>query len=130
MARTAAPTHPPHVGADIVPIFDAGTHDVMPPGQNWPRRKPGRLFPRRHKVEVRFGEPIASPDVASRKATMAKVREFWERKGLPEETPSPVMHDVLIIHDVLQAHEAEMARRAQLPEYVEAMNYVQGALPR
>jgi hypothetical protein len=83
----------------------------MPPGQNWPKRKPGKLFPRRHKVEVRFGEPIASPDVASRKQTMAKVREFWAREGLPEEKPSPVMHDVLIIHNVLQAHEAALAER-------------------
>ena len=83
----------------------------MPPGQNWPKRKPGRFFSRRHKVEVRFGEPIASPDVASRKATMAKVREFWAREGLPLEPESRTMHDVLIIHDVLQQHEAALAAR-------------------
>jgi 1-acyl-sn-glycerol-3-phosphate acyltransferase len=107
--RSGAAILAAHVGADIVPIFVAGTHDVMPPGQNWPKRVPGKLFSRRHKVEVRFGEPIASPDVASRKETMAKVRDFWAREGLPEEAPSPVMHDVLIIHDVLRAHEAELA---------------------
>jgi len=109
--RSGAAILAAHVGADIVPIFVAGTHDVMPPGQNWPKRVPGKLFSRRHKVEVRFGEPIASPDVASRKETMAKVRDFWAREGLPEEAPSPVMHDVLIIHDVLRAHEAELAAR-------------------
>ena len=42
---------------------------------------------------------------------MAKVRDFWARKGLPEEAPSPVMHDVLIIHNVLRAHEAQLAGR-------------------
>ena len=45
-------------GIDIVPIYVRGTHDAMPPGQNWPKRRPGRLFSRRHKVEVRFGPPI------------------------------------------------------------------------
>jgi 1-acyl-sn-glycerol-3-phosphate acyltransferase len=109
-ARSGAAILAAHVGADIVPIYVDGTHDAMPPGQNWPKRRPGKFFPRRHKVEVRFGEPIASPDVASRKETMAKVREFWAREGLPEEKPSPVMHDVLLIHNVLQAHEAEIAR--------------------
>jgi 1-acyl-sn-glycerol-3-phosphate acyltransferase len=47
---------------DIVPIFVRGTHDAMPPGQNWPKRRRGRLFfSRRHPVEVRFGRPIRPP---------------------------------------------------------------------
>ena len=46
-------------GIDVVPIYVSGTHDAMPPGQNWPKRKPGKLLSRRHKVEVRFGRPIA-----------------------------------------------------------------------
>ena len=95
---------------DIVPIYVDGTHAAMPPGQNWPRRRPGRLFPRRHKVEVRFGEPISAPDESLRKETMDKVRAFWDRKGLPAEPKAPAMHDVLLIHGVLQAHEAAMAR--------------------
>ena len=53
-------------GIDIVPIYVDGTHEAMPPGQNWPKRRPGRLFSRRHKVEVRFGEPIAA--AATRRA--------------------------------------------------------------
>ena len=109
--RSGAAILAAHVGVDIVPIYVHGTHEAMPPGQNWPKRKPGRFFSRRHKVEVRFGEPIASPDVASRKATMAKVREFWAREGLPLEPESRTMHDVLIIHDVLQQHEAALAAR-------------------
>src|SRR3954467_9054292 len=39
----------------IVPIAVKGTHDAMPPGQNWPKRKRGRLFSRRHRMEVHFG---------------------------------------------------------------------------
>ena len=88
-------------GIDIVPIYVRGTHDAMPPGQNWPKRKPGKLFPRRHKVEVRFGEPIAPPD-ERRAGEMAKVREFWAREGLPARgAVRRSSHDVLIIHSVL-----------------------------
>ena len=76
-------------GIDIVPIYVTGTHEAMPPGQNWPKRKPGRLFSRRHKVEVRFGEPIASPDEALRREMMDEVRAFWERKGLPLSRQAP-----------------------------------------
>jgi 1-acyl-sn-glycerol-3-phosphate acyltransferase len=95
---------------DIVPIFVDGTHEAMPPGQNWPKRRPGRLFPRRHKVEVRFGDPIPSPDESLRRETMEQVRAFWDRKGLPVEPKAPAMHDVLLIHGVLKAHEEAMAR--------------------
>src|SRR4051795_2723215 len=42
-------------GLSIVPIYVTGTHEAMPPGQSWPKRG---LFSRRHRVEVRFGEPI------------------------------------------------------------------------
>ena len=94
-------------GIDIVPIYVSGTHDAMPPGQNWPKRLPGRLFPRRHKIEVRFGEPIPPRDPAERRDVMAEVQAFWERKGLPEDGRDPAnVHDVLIIHEVLKAHEA------------------------
>jgi hypothetical protein len=64
----------------------------MPPGQNWPKRKPGRIFSRRHRVEVRFGEPIRPREGEHRREVMARVREFWDRKGLapdPEPVPAP-----------------------------------------
>ena len=94
-------------GIDIVPIYVSGTHDAMPPGQNWPKRIPGKLFPRRHKIEIRFGEPIPPRDPAERRDVMAEVQAFWERKGLPEDGRDPAnIHDVLIIHEVLKAHEA------------------------
>jgi 1-acyl-sn-glycerol-3-phosphate acyltransferase len=72
---------------DIVPIYVSGTHDAMPPGQNWPKRRPGRLFTRRHPVEVRFGEPIRPRDGEHRREVMARVREFWDRKGLAPAEP-------------------------------------------
>jgi 1-acyl-sn-glycerol-3-phosphate acyltransferase len=109
--RSGAAVIAARTGIDIVPIYVAGTHEVMPPGRNWPKRKPGKLFSRRHKVEVRFGEPIASPDESLRKETMQQVRDFWDREGLPLEPKVPAMHDVLIIHNVLQAHEAALAAR-------------------
>jgi 1-acyl-sn-glycerol-3-phosphate acyltransferase len=68
---------------DIVPIYVSGTHEAMPPGQNWPRRIPGRFLSRRHEVEVRFGRPIRPRDVEHRHEAMDEVRAFWGRKGLP-----------------------------------------------
>jgi 1-acyl-sn-glycerol-3-phosphate acyltransferase len=70
-------------GIDIVPIYISGTHEAMPPGQNWPKRIPGRFFSRRHAVEVRFGQPIRPGAVDDARAVMDEVRAFWERKGLP-----------------------------------------------
>ena len=101
-------------GIDIVPIYVAGTHDAMPPGQNWPKRKPARLvFSRRHKVEVRFGTPIRADDPARRREVMAEVQEFWARQGLPAEPdPAPVVHDVLLIHQTLEAYEAATGQAA------------------
>jgi 1-acyl-sn-glycerol-3-phosphate acyltransferase len=96
-------------GIDIVPIYVHGTHAAMPPGQNWPKRRPGRLLSRRHKVEVRFGAPIKPRSVDERKEVMDEVRAFWERQGRPAR-PSPPAHDVLLMHAALQAHEAEIAR--------------------
>lgn len=76
-------------GIDVLPIYLSGTHDAMPPGQNWPQRKRGRFFSRRHRVEVRFGAPISPAADKPPRAVMAEVRAFWERKGLPP-APTPV----------------------------------------
>jgi len=75
-------------GIDIVPLYISGTHEAMPPGQNWPQRKPGRFFSRRHEVEVRFGDPIRPHAVEDRGHVMDEVRAFWDRKGL---APPPVL---------------------------------------
>ena len=99
-------------GIAIVPMYVSGTHDAMPPGQNWPKRKPGRPFSRRHRVEVRFGHPIAPRDVAERREVMDEVRAFWDRKGLPDEPRRRApAHDVLIIHQTLRVHEETLARK-------------------
>ena len=98
-----------HHGVDIVPIYVSGTHDAMPPGQNWPKRRPGRFLSRRHKVEVRFGRPIAARDEAERREVMDEVRAFWDRKGLPAEgepAAAPAAHDVLMMHRALREYEA------------------------
>jgi 1-acyl-sn-glycerol-3-phosphate acyltransferase len=92
----------------IVPIYVSGTHDAMPPGQNWPKRRPGRLLSRRHKVVVRFGAPIVANDESERREVMERVREFWDRGGEP--APPPV--DVLILHEAIKLHEATLAREA------------------
>lgn len=103
-------------GLNIIPIWVGGTHEAMPPGQNWPKRLPGKFFSRRVKVEVRFGPPIPPRDPSERKEVMAEVREFWEREGRPasgEEPPSA--HDVLIMHAALRAHERQLAEAAESP---------------
>ncbi len=72
-------------GLTIVPIFVAGTHEAMPPGRSWPKRKPGRLFSRRHKVEVRFGDPIRPEPGEHRSDVMARVRAYLEREAGPAQ---------------------------------------------
>jgi 1-acyl-sn-glycerol-3-phosphate acyltransferase len=101
-------------GLNIVPIWVGGTHEAMPPGQNWPKRLPGRFFSRRVKVEVRFGAPIPPRDPSERREVMAEVRDFWEREGRPtsgEDAPSA--HDVLIMHAAMRAHERRLAEAGE-----------------
>jgi 1-acyl-sn-glycerol-3-phosphate acyltransferase len=92
-------------GLNIVPIWVGGTHEAMPPGQNWPKRLPGRFFSRRVKVEVRFGPPIPPRDPAERREVMAEVREFWEREGRPASGEAPSARDVLNIHAAMRADD-------------------------
>ena len=93
-------------GLSIVPVYVHGTHETMPPGQLWPKRIPGRLFSRRHKVEVHFGEPIRPHDTSERHEVMEKVRLFWEREGAADDPAAEApVHDVLIMHEALRAHE-------------------------
>jgi 1-acyl-sn-glycerol-3-phosphate acyltransferase len=97
-------------GISLLPIWVGGTHDAMPPGENWPKRRPGRLFSRRVKVEVRFGQPIPPHDPSERHEVMDQVRTWWERQGRPEHAgDSEPVHDVLIMHAVLEAHERRLA---------------------
>ncbi len=72
---------------DIVPIYVSGTHEAMPPGQNWPRRIPTALGSRRHRVEVRFGPPVRPRDASDSRDVMDQVRAFWDREGQPAPRP-------------------------------------------
>jgi 1-acyl-sn-glycerol-3-phosphate acyltransferase len=109
--RSGAAVIAAHHDVDIIPIYVSGTHDAMPPGQNWPKRRPGRFFSRRHKVEVRFGTPIRPRDEQHRREVMDEVRAFWERKGLPagQDSADVPAHDVLLMHRALEEYEARHA---------------------
>jgi 1-acyl-sn-glycerol-3-phosphate acyltransferase len=64
-------------GLSIVPIYLEGTHEAMPPGSSWPHRLPGGVLSRRHRVEVRFGEPIRPRPGEQCSALMDRVRDFY-----------------------------------------------------
>lgn len=68
-------------GLAIVPIHVSGTHDAMPPGRYWMRRRPARPLPRRHPIEIRFGVPIRPDDDEHRTDVMERVRVFFEESG-------------------------------------------------
>jgi 1-acyl-sn-glycerol-3-phosphate acyltransferase len=59
----------------IVPIRVTGTAEAMPPGRFWPRRRRDKPVPRRHRIEVSFGEPITATGDAD--AVMEYVRNFF-----------------------------------------------------
>lgn len=76
-----------HHNLSIVPIRVTGTAEAMPPGAVWPKRLRGRLFSRRHRVEVTFGEPI--PPISDTAALIEKVQCFFEsgEAGPPSLSP-------------------------------------------
>jgi 1-acyl-sn-glycerol-3-phosphate acyltransferase len=65
----------------IVPIHVSGTHEVMPVGRYWMRRRPARPLPRRRPIEIRFGAPIRPDDDEHRSDVMERVRLFFEQAG-------------------------------------------------
>ncbi len=70
----------------IVPIRVTGTAQAMPPGQRWPRRLRGRLYSRRHRIEISFGEPI--PPNRDTAAMIERVQSFFENgDGGPTISP-------------------------------------------
>ena len=66
-------------GIPIVPIYLKGTHDAMPPGRNWPKKR--WLFSRRYRIEVHFGPPIWPGIDEHRTDVMARVRTFLESEA-------------------------------------------------
>jgi 1-acyl-sn-glycerol-3-phosphate acyltransferase len=76
-------------GLPIVPIHIAGTHQAMPPGRRWMRPRGGRLLPRRHPVEIRFGAPIHPREDEHRAEVMERVRQFFAESGAVTTPPAP-----------------------------------------
>jgi 1-acyl-sn-glycerol-3-phosphate acyltransferase len=60
----------------IIPIRVTGTADAMPPGRMWPKRLRGKLFSRRHRITVSFGEPI--PPTGDMQALLDRVQSFFD----------------------------------------------------
>ena len=60
----------------IIPIRVTGTADAMPPGRMWPKRLRGKLFSRRHRITVSFGEPI--PPEGDMQALLDRVQSFFD----------------------------------------------------
>jgi 1-acyl-sn-glycerol-3-phosphate acyltransferase len=70
----------------IVPIRVTGTGETMPPGRFWPKRLHGKLLPKRHRIEVSFGEPIRPTGDAT--ALIERVQRFFENgDGGPSTSP-------------------------------------------
>lgn len=71
----------------IIPIKVTGTADAMPPGRYWPKRLRGRLFSRRHRITVSFGEPIQPGGDAN--ALIDRVQSFFDSSsgGTPSLNP-------------------------------------------
>ena len=71
----------------IIPIKVTGTADAMPPGRYWPKRLRGRLFSRRHRITVSFGEPILPGGDAN--ALIERVQSFFDSStgGAPSINP-------------------------------------------
>jgi 1-acyl-sn-glycerol-3-phosphate acyltransferase len=75
-------------GLALVPIHVSGTHEVMPVGRYWMRRRPAKPLPRRRPIEIRFGAPIRPDDDEHRTEVMERVRAFFDEAAAgttPEE---------------------------------------------
>ncbi len=60
----------------IVPIRVTGTAQAMPPGRLWPKRLHGAVIPKRHRIEVSFGEPIAPTEDTA--LLIERVQRYFE----------------------------------------------------
>jgi 1-acyl-sn-glycerol-3-phosphate acyltransferase len=60
----------------IVPIRVTGTHEAMPPGRFWPRRRHVKGLSHRHRIEISFGEPIRPNGDST--AVIERVQRFFE----------------------------------------------------
>lgn len=80
-------------GLAIVPILVSGTHDVMPPGRRWMRRRRARHGSRRRPIALSFGAPIRQGEGEDPGEVIERVRLFYEAAGAtttPAEDARPV----------------------------------------
>ena len=73
----------------IVPIRVTGTAAAMPPGRVWPKRLRSAPVPKRHRIEVSFGEPIPPSDDTA--ALIESVQHFFEN-GVRGPYRSPYLY--------------------------------------
>jgi 1-acyl-sn-glycerol-3-phosphate acyltransferase len=72
----------------IVPIRVTGTRAAMPPGRLWPKRLHGKVFSKRHRIDISFGEPIPSTEDTT--ALIERVQRFFDSgngDGGPSASP-------------------------------------------
>ncbi|HEX5899432.1 MAG TPA: lysophospholipid acyltransferase family protein [Solirubrobacteraceae bacterium] len=77
----------------IVPIRVTGTRAAMPPGRLWPKRIHGKIFSRRHRINVSFGEPIRPMQDTT--ALIERVQNFFDN-GDGGTSPSPYRRKKLV----------------------------------
>ncbi len=73
-------------GIPIVPVWVEGTHDAMPPGRAWPRRK---FWKRRHPISVRFGPPVVPLPGEHRREITDRVQAFFDEQEARASGASP-----------------------------------------
>jgi 1-acyl-sn-glycerol-3-phosphate acyltransferase len=80
-------------GIPIVPVYVEGTHDAMPPGRFWPRRK---FWRRRHPISVRFGPPVVPIPGEHRREITDRLQAYFDEQDarvngtpVPDRSPSP-----------------------------------------
>jgi 1-acyl-sn-glycerol-3-phosphate acyltransferase len=77
----------------VVPIYLAGTREAMPRGHHWMVFKAGRPGPR-HRLEIRFGEPIVPGPDERPSEVMERVRRWFAECGADTESePQPDQAD-------------------------------------
>jgi 1-acyl-sn-glycerol-3-phosphate acyltransferase len=78
----------------IVPIRVTGTRAAMPPGRLWPKRLHGKVFSKRHHIDVSFGEPIPSTEDTT--ALIERVQRFFDSGNGDGPSASPYRRKKLV----------------------------------
>ncbi len=79
--KTGAAVLAAQQGVPLVPVYIAGTLDAMPRGHHWMVFRGGRPWGRRHRIEIRFGEPMRPREGEAPAEIMERVRLFLAESG-------------------------------------------------